>query len=198
MFFFGKKTPPEWLLVFLGNPGLKYGNTRHNAGFRTADALSRRTGEELKRARFEALVGDFEYGGVRVLAMKPQTMMNNSGNAVYAAASFYKIQPSHIIVVCDDISLPVGRLRLRAKGSAGGHNGLKDIIAQLGTEEFPRVRIGVGAKPHPDYDLASWVLGRFSSEEGKVMDGAAVRACDAIECILKEGMDRAMTTYNRG
>lgn len=197
MFLFGKKTPPAWLLVFLGNPGLKYDNTRHNAGFRTADALSKRTGQDLRRVKFESLVGDFDYCGVRVLAMKPQTMMNNSGNAVYAAANFYKIDPSHIIVVCDDISLPVGRLRLRSKGSAGGHNGLKDIIAQLGTEEFPRVRIGVGAKPHPDYDLAKWVLSRFSSEDSKTMDEAAVKACDAIECILKEGMDRAMTLYNR-
>lgn len=197
MFGFGRKTPPEWLLVFLGNPGLKYDNTRHNAGFRAADALSAKTGNAIKRAKFEALVADFEYGGVRVLAMKPQTFMNNSGNAVYAAASFYKIPPEHIIVVCDDINLPVGKLRLRSKGSAGGHNGLKDIIAQLGTEAFPRIRIGVGSKPHPDYDQVAWVLGRFSPEDGEVMDEAAKRACDAIEAILKEGMDRAMTRFNR-
>lgn len=196
MLFFGKKTPPEWLLVFLGNPGLQYDNTRHNAGFRAADALERRTGERLKRAKFEALVADFDFGGARVLAIRPQTYMNNSGNAVYAASHFYHLDPAHIIVVCDDISLPVGRLRLRAGGSAGGHNGLKDIINQLGSEKFPRVRIGVGAKPHPDYDLAKWVLSRFPAEDAKVMDEAAERAVDAIECILREGMDKAMTRYN--
>jgi PTH1 family peptidyl-tRNA hydrolase len=196
LFGFGRKTPPEWLLVFLGNPGLKYDNTRHNAGFRTGAALEQKTGVRIQRSKFEALVADLEYGGVRVLVMLPQTFMNNSGNAVYAAANFYKIPPEHIIVVCDDISLPVGKLRLRAKGSAGGHNGLKDIIAQLGTERFPRVRIGVGAKPHPDYDLANWVLGRFSPEDSKKMDEAASTACDAIACILTEGMDKAMTKYN--
>ncbi|MCD7857447.1 MAG: aminoacyl-tRNA hydrolase [Clostridiales bacterium] len=193
---FGRKSKPEWLLVFLGNPGLQYDNTRHNAGFRTADALAAKTGVQIKRSKFEALVGELEYGGVPVLAMKPQTFMNNSGNAVYAAANFYKIDPSHIIVVCDDVSLPVGKLRLRKKGSAGGHNGLKDIILQLGTQEFPRVRIGVGQKPHPDYDLADWVLGRFSKEDAAVMDEAAQRACQAIETILEDGMDRAMSRFN--
>ncbi|MCD8161850.1 MAG: aminoacyl-tRNA hydrolase [Clostridiales bacterium] len=193
---FGRKSKPEWLLVFLGNPGLQYDNTRHNAGFRTADALAAKTGVQIKRSKFEALVGELTCGGVPVLAMKPQTFMNNSGNAVYAAANFYKIDPSHIIVVCDDVSLPVGKLRLRKKGSAGGHNGLKDIILQLGTQEFPRVRIGVGQKPHPDYDLADWVLGRFSKEDAAVMDEAAQRACQAIEAILEDGMDRAMSRFN--
>lgn len=197
--FFRKKpgTPVEWLVVFLGNPGAEYDNTRHNAGFRAADALEKKTGERIKRIKFKALVGDFVCGGVRILAMKPQTYMNLSGEAVQEAASFYKIAPEHILVVCDDISLAPGVLRLRKKGSAGGHNGLKSIIQQLGTDQFPRIKMGVGQKPHPDYDLAAWVLGHFSPEDSKLMDGAAQRAAEAVEMILSQGFDKAQNQYSK-
>lgn len=198
MFFMKKSTAPiEWLVVFLGNPGDKYDNTRHNAGFRAADALEKKTGERIKRIKFKALVGDFTYGGVRILAMKPQTYMNLSGEAVQEAASFYKIKSDHILVVCDDISLAPGILRLRKKGSAGGHNGLKSIIQQLGTDQFPRIKMGVGQKPHPDYDLAAWVLGHFSPEDGKKMDEAAQRAADAVELILSQGFDKAQNQFSK-
>jgi PTH1 family peptidyl-tRNA hydrolase len=197
--FFRKPSnaPVEWLVVFLGNPGDKYDNTRHNAGFRAADALEKKTGERIKRIKFKSLVGDFPYGGVRILAMKPQTFMNLSGDAVQEAASFYKIPAERVLVVCDDISLAPGQLRLRRKGSAGGHNGLKSIIQQLGTDQFPRIKMGVGKKPHPDYDLAAWVLGRFSPEDSKLMDDAAQRAVDAIEVILSQGFDKASNQFSK-
>jgi PTH1 family peptidyl-tRNA hydrolase len=197
--FFRKPSnaPVEWLVVFLGNPGDKYDNTRHNAGFRAADALEKKTGEHIKRIKFKSLVGDFPYGGVRILAMKPQTFMNLSGDAVQEAASFYKIPAERVLVVCDDISLAPGQLRLRRKGSAGGHNGLKSIIQQLGTDQFPRIKMGVGKKPHPDYDLAAWVLGRFSPEDSKLMDEAAQRAVDAIEVILSQGFDKASNQFSK-
>lgn len=197
--FFQKKPagPVEWLVVFLGNPGAQYDNTRHNAGFRAADAFEHKTGERIKRIKFKALVGDFVCGGKRILAMKPQTFMNLSGEAVEEAASFYKIPPERVLVVCDDISLAPGVLRLRKKGSAGGHNGLKSIIHELGSDQFPRIKMGVGTKPHPDYDLAAWVLGRFSPEDGKLMDDAAQRAADAVEMILAEGFERAQNKYSK-
>lgn len=187
----------EWLVVFLGNPGDKFDNTRHNAGFRAADALEKKTGERMKRIKFKALVGDFEVGGVRILAMKPQTFMNLSGEAVQEAANFYKIPTDHILVVCDDVSLDVGKLRLRRKGSAGGHNGLKNIIYLLNSDQFPRIKMGVGVKPHPDYDLAAWVLGHFSPEDSKLMDDAAARAADAIEVILTKGFDKASNQFSK-
>lgn len=199
MFMFSKKPagPVEWLVVFLGNPGDKYDNTRHNAGFRAADALEKKTGERIKRIKFKALVADLEYGGRRILVMKPQTFMNLSGEAVAEAASFYKIPPERVLVVCDDISLAPGVLRLRKKGSAGGHNGLKSIIQELGTDQFPRIKMGVGAKPHPDYDLIAWVLGHFSPEDSKLMDDAAKRAADAVEMILSQGFEKAQNQYSK-
>lgn len=198
MFFHSRSSGPvEWLVVFLGNPGPKYENTRHNAGFRVADALCQQTGSRIDRLKFHALVGDFQCGGHRILAMKPQTFMNLSGNAVREAAAFYKIQPDHILVICDDVTAAPGHLRLRRKGSAGGHNGLKSIIQQLGTEQFPRIKLGVGNKPHPDYDLADWVLGKFSPEDSKKMDEAARRAADAIVCIISEGFDRASNQFSK-
>lgn len=198
MFFIRKNnTPVEWLVVFLGNPGDQYDNTRHNAGFRAADALEKKTGERIKRIKFKALVKDFSYGGKRILAMKPQTFMNLSGEAVQEAASFYKIPAEHVLVVCDDISLAPGVLRLRKKGSAGGHNGLKSIIQQLGTDQFPRIKMGVGQKPHPDYDLAAWVLGHFSPEDSKLMDDAAKRAVDAVEVILSQGFEKAQNQFSK-
>lgn len=198
MFFHSHPTGPvEWLVVFLGNPGPKYDNTRHNAGFRAADALCAKTGNSIDRLKYHALTGDFAIGEHRILAMKPQTYMNLSGDAVHEAAAFYKIKPDHVLVVCDDVTAEPGRLRLRRKGSAGGHNGLKSIIQQLGTDQFPRIKMGVGAKPHPDYDLADWVLGKFSPEDSKKMDDAAKRAADAIECILTQGFDKASNKFSK-
>ena len=149
--FFSNHGGVQWLVVFLGNPGLKYRNTRHNAGFLTADVVEKDCGVRIDRLRFHALTAQAELGGQKVLLMKPQTYMNNSGEAVAPAAKFYKVPPEHILVVSDEIHLQPGRLRIRTKGSAGGHNGLKSIIASLGTDVFPRIRIGVGAPPHPEY-----------------------------------------------
>ena len=188
--------PIEWLVVGLGNPGSKYDNTRHNAGFRALESYCARSGQKIDRMKFKALAGEGMHGGKRVLFLKPQTFMNLSGEAVRDAASFYKIPPERILVVCDDISLPTGKLRLRRSGSAGGHNGLKSIIAQLHSDQFPRLKMGVGQKPHPDYDLADWVLGKFSPADAKIMNEAAERACDAIECLLSQGMDKAMAKFN--
>ena len=172
--FFSDHGGVQWLVVFLGNPGLKYQNTRHNAGFLTADVVEKDCGVHIDRLRFHALTAQAELGGQKVLLMKPQTFMNNSGEAVAPAAKFYKVPPEHILVVSDEIHLQPGRLRIRTKGSAGGHNGLKSIIACLGTDAFPRIRIGVGAPPHPDYDMPDWVLGTFRGEDKAAMDDAAV------------------------
>lgn len=197
MLFGHKNDPVSWLVVFLGNPGDKYDNTRHNVGFRAADALEKKTGERLKKIKYKSLMADMELGGQRILAMKPQTYMNLSGEAVIEAARFYKIPADHVLVICDDISLKPGMIRLRKKGSAGGHNGLKSIIHELGTDQFPRIKMGVGAKPHPDYDLAAWVLGKFSPEDSKLMDDAAIRAVDAAEMILKDGFDKAQNKFSK-
>ena len=195
---FGKKDSGgvSWLLVCLGNPGLEYENTRHNAGFLVADELAERQGKPIQRLKFKALTNVFTFSGEKVLVMKPVTYMNLSGEAVRPAADFYKIPPDRILVVSDDIALDVGRLRIRKKGSAGGHNGLKSVIQHLGTDQFPRLRIGVGGKPHPDYDLADWVTGKFSPEDRKTIQQAAERAADALTCIFTEGLDRGMGRYN--
>lgn len=197
MFF--KKSPSggiEWIVCCLGNPGREYDNSRHNVGFLTADTLAREKGFEIRRIRFKALTGTVELGGHKVLVMKPTTYMNLSGTALQEAASFYKVPPERCLVVSDDVTLDPGRLRLRRNGSAGGHNGLKSIINMLGSQDFPRVKIGVGKKPHPDYDLADWVLGKFSPEDQKQIAQAAETACKAIECVITQGMDRAMNLYN--
>ena len=185
-----------WLVVFLGNPGLKYTDTRHNAGFMTGDALAKSLGVSINRARFQALVGECTIGDQRVLLMKPQTYMNLSGDAAIQAVNFYKIPPEHVLVVSDEISLPIGRLRVRTKGSAGGHNGLKSLIARLGTEDFPRIRLGVGAPPHPDYDMADWVLSSFRNQDAEDMAKAVSRAAEAVVCYITEGPDKAMNKYN--
>ena len=180
----------------LGNPGEKYENTRHNVGFQVVDELAERQNAPVQKLKFKALTNLLTIAGERVLVMKPVTYMNLSGEAVRPAADFYKIPPERILVISDDTALDPGKLRIRIKGSAGGHNGLKSIIQHLGTDQFPRVRVGVGQKPHPDYDLADWVLGKFQGEDKKVMDEAVKRAADAVECILKEGTDRAMNRFN--
>ena len=189
-------TPIEWMVVGLGNPGSKYENTRHNCGFRALDAYCRKTGLRIDRMKFKALIGEGQFGGKRTLFMKPQTFMNLSGEAVRDAANFYKIPPERIIVIVDDISLDVGRIRVRGKGSAGGQNGLKSIIYQLNSDNFPRVRMGIGAKPHPDYDLADWVLSRFQGEDVEKIDVAAARAMEAAEEIVKNGAQSAAQLYN--
>ncbi len=191
-----KSSSLDWVLVCLGNPGDQYEHTRHNVGFLVADALGERLGKPIQRLKFKALTNIVDYGGARVLLMKPTTYMNLSGEAVREACQFYKLPPERVLVVCDDISLPLGKLRLRRSGSAGGHNGLRSIIGQLHSDQFPRLKIGVGQKPHPDYDLADWVLSRFSAEDQKVIDAAAERALDAIACVFSQGIDRAMSQYN--
>ena len=194
--FFPDHGGVQWLVVFLGNPGLKYQNTRHNAGFLTADVVEKDCGVRIDRLRFHALTVQAELGGQKVLLMKPQTYMNASGIAIEAAAHFYKIPPERVLVLFDDISLPVGKLRIRKNGSAGGHNGLKSIISCLGSDQFPRVKIGVGAKPHPDYDLADWVLSTVSKTEWPDYQEAMSHAGDAALCIVKNGCEKAAAEYN--
>lgn len=186
----------SWLVVFLGNPGTKYEMTRHNAGFMAGDAMAKAQGAAINRSRFKALTGTCDIGGETVMLMKPQTFMNLSGEAVAQAVSFYKLAPDHVIVVSDEVALPIGKLRIRTEGSAGGHNGLKNIIALLGTDQFPRIRIGVGAAPHPDYDMADWVLSSFKGKDAEDILAAAARAAEAVECYITKGADRAMNLYN--
>ena len=195
MFF--NKGGVGWLVVFLGNPGQEYENTRHNAGFMTADAVEKLCGAKINRAKFRSLTARCTLGGQSVLLMKPQTYMNLSGEAVGEAARFYKVPPERVIVVSDETALAPGRIRVRRSGSAGGHNGLKDIISVLGSENFPRIRLGVGAPPHPDYDLKDWVLGRPESGDMKLISDAAERAAKAVECYIAEGPDRAMNMFNQ-
>ena len=186
-----------WLAVFLGNPGLRYEGTRHNAGFMTADALARKKNLTISRSRFRALTATCTMGDATVLLMKPQTYMNLSGEAVGQAARFYKIPADHILVVSDDITLPIGGMRIRTKGSSGGHNGLKSIISVLGTEEFPRIRLGVGEPPHRDYDTIDWVLSVFRDQDAVDMAAAADRAADAVECFIAQGPEKAMNLYSQ-
>ena len=193
---FGSSAGAGWLIVGLGNPGVAYENTRHNIGFQVLDQLGERQKKPIQRLKFKALTNLFTISGEKVLVMKPVTYMNLSGEAVRPAADFYKIPPERILVVSDDTALPAGRLRIRKGGSAGGHNGLKSIIQHLGSDQFPRLRVGVGEKPHPDYDMADWVLGKFTGEDKKKMDQAVERAAEAIECILKDGLDRGMSRFN--
>ena len=196
MLFWNKGAPVSWVAVFLGNPGARYENTRHNAGYMTAEAIEKTAGVTLNRVKFNALTATMMLGGQSVLLMKPQTYMNLSGNAARQAMRFYKVPLSNIIAVSDDVSLPAGKLRIRKRGSSGGHNGLKDIIAKCGGEDFPRIRIGVGAPPHEDYSMADWVLSKLSNEDKKLISEAAASAAKAIETIIKRGADQAMTEYN--
>ena len=161
-----------------------------------ADEIGERQNAPIQKLKFKALTNLFTISGQKVLVMKPVTYMNLSGEAVRQAVDFYKIQPDHVLVVSDDTALALGRLRIRKGGSAGGHNGLKNIILHLGTDQFPRLRVGVGEKPHPDYDMADWVLGKFVGEDKKTVDAAVKRAADAIECILADGLDKGMNRFN--
>ena len=188
--------PIEWLIVGLGNPGSKYDGTRHNAGFRALDAYCAKSGQRIDRMKFKALVGEGQFGGKRVLFLKPQTFMNLSGESVRDAAEFYKIPPERILVIFDDISLDVGRIRVRPKGSAGGQNGVKNIIYHLKSDAFPRVKIGIGAKPHPDYDLADWVLSKFQGEDADRIQSATERAMEAAEEIVRSGVAAAAQKFN--
>ena len=194
--FFKRGGAVTWLIVFLGNPGPRYQGTRHNAGFMAADAMEKAKGVRINRSRFKALTAECDMGGERVLLMKPQTFMNLSGEAVAQAVRFYKIAPEHVIVISDEMSLAVGKLRIRTKGSAGGHNGLKNIISHLGTDQFPRIRMGVGAVPHPDYDVKDWVLSVFRDKDAEDMAACAKRAAEAAECYIVNGPDKAMNLFN--
>ena len=184
------------LIAGLGNPGKEYENTRHNAGFLVLDTLAQKLGADLSERKHRALCGKAVIGGQKVILLKPQTYMNSSGESIRAAADYYKVPPEDILVVYDDISLAPGQLRIRAKGSAGGHNGIKSIIAHLGTQEFPRVKVGIGEKP-PRMDMADYVLGHFSSGEKKIMEEAAKEAADAICEIVNVGIEQAMNDHNR-
>lgn len=194
MFF--SKGGAEWIVAFLGNPGLKYNGTRHNAGFMAADAMEKKLGVRINKMRFKALTQTVDIGSHKVLLMKPQTYMNLSGDAIAQAAKFYKVPPERVIVVSDETALPIGKLRIRRGGSAGGHNGLKSIIARLGTDQFPRIRLGVGAPPHPDYDMADWVLAAFKGQDAADMEAVAEKAACAIACYITEGADKAMNKFN--
>ena len=195
---FRRSSGIQWLAVFLGNPGPKYAGTRHNAGFLAADALAKDKGLSVTRLRFRALTGKWELpDGDAVLVMKPQTYMNDSGEAVGQAARFYKVPADHVIVAADDISLPLGQLRVRTKGSAGGHNGLKSIISHLGTDQFPRVKIGVGAPPDRGQEQIDWVLGVPRNQDWETFSDACARAAAAVELYIARGPEKAMEKYNR-
>ena len=186
----------QWLLVCLGNPGRYYENTRHNIGFMAADRLSSREGTRFNKLRYRALTGEIAVKGQRVLVLKPQTYMNLSGESVKLAGGFYKIPPERVLVISDDVALPLGKLRIRAGGSAGGHNGLKNIIAHLGTDQFPRIRVGVGAPEHPDFEMIDWVIGKFSQQEKKLAEEAVGRAVDAALCVMERGVQEAQNRFN--
>ncbi len=187
---------PEYIIVGLGNPGIQYESTRHNAGFMAISALEKKYNFSVTAHKFKALVGNVTIGGKSCLVMKPETYMNLSGDAVQAAMDFYKIPLENIIVIFDDISLDVGQMRIRRKGSAGGHNGIKSIIAQCDGEDFPRIKIGIGKKPRPDYDLADWVLSRFTDDELKKLDEVNVKICQAAELMVQDKISEAMNLFN--
>lgn len=186
----------DWMIVGLGNPGAEYEKTRHNVGFRVSELLAGRWKVKIDRLKFRALTRMVTAEGQKLLLVQPQTYMNASGAAVSALATYYKVKPERVLVIFDDISLPVGRIRVRRDGSAGGHNGIKSIIQSLGTDQFPRVKVGVGAKPHPDYDLADWVLSRFSAQEEKALEPALTNAAEAAVLVLTQGVEKAASAYN--
>ena len=186
----------EYVIAGLGNPGLEYENTRHNAGFIVLDMLAKQCGEEINRMQFKGRTADVMLGDKRCLLLKPTTYMNNSGESIVQALEFYKLDVSSLIVVCDDISLDVGRLRIRRKGSHGGHNGLRSICELTGSDSYERIKMGVGKKPHPDYDLAKWVLGKFGKEDMEKLNTTAENACECIKLMVQGKTDQAMNKYN--
>lgn len=186
----------EYIIAGLGNPGMEYDNTRHNAGFNVLDTLASQLGENINRLKFKGKTAEASIGGKRCLLLKPTTYMNNSGESIVQAMEFYKIDIAHVIVVCDDISLDTGKLRIRRKGSHGGHNGLRSICELTGSDDFSRIKIGVGKKPHPDYDLAKWVLGKFGKEDAERMKESAENACECIKLMVQDKTDEAMNKYN--
>ena len=190
------KNSETWLIVGLGNPGREYETTRHNAGFRALDVLAEKLGCKVDKLKYQGLYGQANYKGMKVLLLKPQTYMNLSGRSVLQLSAFFRVPPKNIIVMFDDISLDPGRLRVRADGSAGGHNGIKSIIQEVGSQDFPRVKIGVGAKPHPDYDLADWVLSHFTAQEEKALQPALERAADAALAVIDHGVPEAANRFN--
>ena len=192
---FGKKSE-NWLIVGLGNPGKEYERTRHNCGFRAIDLLAGKLGCKVDKGKFQGIYGQVNYGDKKLYLLKPLTYMNLSGRSVLQLSAYFQIPPQRIIVLFDDISLPPGRLRIRADGSAGGHNGIKSIIQELGSQAFPRVKIGVGAKQHPEQDLADWVLSSFSAQEEKALAVSLKNAAEASLCIIDKGVPEASNRYN--
>ena len=196
MLFGNKSSAVDWLIVGLGNPGQKYEHTRHNMGFLTVDLLAEKQGVKLNKVKFKSAFNIMHFAGCKCLVMKPQTYMNLSGEAVREAAQFYKVPADHVLVIYDDVSLPVGKLRVRPTGSAGGHNGIKNIIAHLGTQDFPRVKIGTGAPAGGGADMIDWVIGEPSKAEKKVLLESFERAIDAAACIIEHGCQKAMNDFN--
>ena len=196
MFFKKSSGPAEWILACLGNMGREYENTRHNIGFLAAERLIEKNDLRCNRLRFRALTEVIDFGGTKVLLMMPQTYMNNSGEAVGEAARFYKIPPERVLVIYDDVAIPLGKVRVRGNGSAGGHNGIKSIIAHLGSSNFPRVKVGVGSPSNPEYDLADWVLGSFSQSERKVINDTLDKAIGAAETLIEKGILEAQNKFN--
>lgn len=186
----------EWIVACLGNPGNKYQNTRHNAGFLAADYISQKLNIKIDKLKYKSLCGDVMINGKRVLFLKPQTFMNLSGEAIIEAANFYKIPPKNILVIFDDVALDLGKLRIRQKGSDGGHNGIKSILTLLGSDDFPRIKIGVGGKPNADYDLADWVLGQLTKEEQEIIFKVFGNVYSALELIVDDKLQEAMNKFN--
>jgi len=193
---FKKSSGENWLIVGLGNPGREYEKTRHNAGFRALDILADQLGAKVDKLKYQGLYTQVNYNGSKVFLLKPQTYMNLSGRSVLQLSAYFNIPPQRIIVMFDDISLEPGRLRVRANGSAGGHNGIKSIIQEVGSQEFPRVKIGVGAKPHPDFELADWVLSTFSALEEKALTVSLENAAKAALCIIDHGVPETANRFN--
>lgn len=189
--------PMEYIICGLGNPGVQYENTRHNTGFMAIDTIAEDIKADVKKLRFKSLTADVMLGGVRCLLMKPTTFMNKSGEAVIEALNFYKLSPERLIVIYDDISIDVGRTRIRRKGSDGGHNGIKSIILETNSDAFPRIKIGVGGKPHPDYNLADWVLSPFLKEQAEALESSLTNAAKAAELMVQGKFDEAMNKYNK-
>ena len=192
---FGKNNE-SWLIVGLGNPGKEYEKTRHNCGFRAIDDLSQKLSCKVDKSKFQGLYGQVTYKGKKLFLLKPMTYMNLSGRSILQLSAYFNIPPQRIIVIYDDISLPLGKLRIRGDGSAGGHNGIKSIISEVGTQDFPRIKIGVGAKAHPSQDLADWVLSSFTKEEDQQLSVALERSAEAALCIIDQGVSSAANKFN--